>query len=182
MDGTTNGNTNGNIAQDVTPPSKSVSIYDDNKVDTSREPTIEVDPVQLQFELKQRLKHLNIQDNIMYLVLEKLIYKIDLNSPAVVKLFQFAHDSFITNSWLSPNGQHFIVQINNSTYYYLHKSYDKFKILPRFKNLEISEIIFPYWKGPDYIESSGEFFIITKDNSIYISNIKSHFGQENKKG
>lgn len=181
MNGAANGDNSNNDTENGSLSTNLMALYEDNKVDTSIEPSIEVDPVQLQFELKQRLKHLNIQDNIMYLVLEKLIYKIDLNSPAVVKLFQFAHDSFITNSWLSPNGQHFIVQINNSIYYYLHKSYDKFKILPRFKNLEISEIVFPHWKEDGYIESSGEFFIITKDNSIYISNIKSHFGQENKK-
>lgn len=151
---------------------------DDPLKQESQEPSFEIDPVQLQFEI-DGLKQLLVKNNIMFLVLDSLIYKIDLNNPALVKLFQFAADSLITNCWLSPNGHHFIVQINQSTYFYLYNEYDKFKVLPRLKGFMIRLIHFPnVQNGTD---STGEVLIVTQDNSIYIANIKSHPDQENKR-
>lgn len=150
----------------------------DDQLKETEEPKFDVDPVQLQFDI-DNLKQLLVKNNIMYLIMESLIYKIDLDNPAVVKLFQFAKDTTITNCWLSPNGQHFIVQVNDSTYFYLYNHYDKFKVLPRFKGFMIKLIHFPTYF--DLNESTGEMLIVTKDNSIYIANIKSHTNQDNKK-
>lgn len=141
-------------------------------------PRFEIDPVQLQFELHNKLKHLCVQANIMYIILDRQIFKINLENPAVVKRFQFASDATINNAWLSPNGQHLIVQVNGTNYFYLHEKYEKFKTLPRLKGLEIVSVVFHSDVGT---ESTGDFLLVTKDNAVHISHIKCHFGQDNKK-
>lgn len=156
--------------------------YDTHKPEilTSSEPQFEIESVQLQFALNNNLNDLKVQSNLMFITLDHLVFKIDLNNPSMVKLFEFPN-SLITNNWLSPNGRHFVVQINNTSYYYLHNSYEKFKVLPKFKNLNLKKIVFPsdLVTNGDSI-STGEILLITNDNSILISNIKPH-DQENKK-
>lgn len=148
------------------------------------EPTFDIDQVQLQFNIKSKLKRLCVQNNIMYLILDRLVFKINLNNPSEVKHYQLSNstDIVITDCWLSPNGCHFICQINNTMHYYLHDSYDKFKILPRFKNLLIKFITFPSSDNEDSI-STGDILVTTTDGTIYVSNIKSHDPKvnENKK-
>lgn len=151
-------------------------LTDDNVNERYNEqPKFDIEPVQLQFALNN-LCNLKVQNNIMFIILEKTVFKIDLDNPSIVKLFEFNTNILITNCWLSPNGQHFIVQINHSTYYYLHNSYDKFKILPKFKSLNIKAIVFP--NDEDLV--TNDFLIITNDDSILVGSIKSHV-EDNKK-
>ncbi|EGV63916.1 tethering complex subunit [Yamadazyma tenuis] len=170
----------------ITRETSQVISYDEAISDNNagaEEPSFEVDPVQLQFELDHKLRQLCVKSNIMFLVLDKSIFKIDLDNPAIVKRFQFASDAIMSNSWLSPDGQHFVVQVNGTSYFYLHNSYDKFKVLPRLKGLEIEDIVFPHKTSQSHFDnvSTGDFFIITKENIVLLANIKSHFGQDNKK-
>lgn len=149
---------------------------DENLIDRyDDKPKFDIEPVQLQFALNN-LCNLKVQSNVMFIILEKTVFKIDLNNPSIVKLFEFNTNILITNCWLSPNGQHFIVQINHSTYYYLHNSYDKFKILPKFKSLNIKTIVFP--NDEDLV--TNDFLIVTNDDSVLIGSIKSHV-EDNKK-
>ncbi|ODV65247.1 hypothetical protein HYPBUDRAFT_144371 [Hyphopichia burtonii NRRL Y-1933] len=152
------------------------------------QPNFEVEQVQLQFDLNNSLGQLKVQNNIMYLISNEFLYKIDLENPSEVKLVPlptpFSDSNQVTNSWVHPNGLHLIIQVNHKYYYYLHKSYSKFKIISRFKNLNIQFITFPYdLNASSYENTTGDFLIGSSDGTIYIALLKAHdpFTQENKR-
>ncbi|ODV77671.1 uncharacterized protein CANTADRAFT_8107 [Suhomyces tanzawaensis NRRL Y-17324] len=136
-------------------------------------PTFEIEQVQLQFGLNKSLRHLAVQSNKMFLVLDSVLYKIDLSNPSKVQKFQVptAPQGKVTNIWLHHNGKHLFIQVNHNSYYYLHESYNSFKILPKFKNLNIECIAFA--EAP-LNESTGDFLIGTTDSTIYIALVKPH--------
>ncbi|CAK7913104.1 vacuolar membrane protein Pep3p [[Candida] anglica] len=137
-------------------------------------PVVDVEPVQLQFDVNGSLQRLLVQNDIMYLILTSSVYRIDLSNPSEVRhveLVQQGGSSLrITNAWLHPNGAHLICQVNHTTYYYLNESYVRFKILPRFKGLKINCMAFP--DGDRAV--SGDFLSGTKDGAVYICSLKSH--------
>lgn len=148
------------IASSLLPPKQASEVQ-------TIHPTFDIEHVQLQFQLNHALKNLAVQNDKMYLILSKIIYKIDLKNPS--KVNEYTLPGKITNSWLHPNGKHLIVQVN-TTYFYLHDTYKNFKILPRLKNLEVNQISFI--SGD--IESTGDFLLSTSDGALYIALIKSH--------
>lgn len=130
-------------------------------------PTFTIEEVLLQFQLVH-LRKLCVEDDRMYLILDTVVYKIDLKNPSDVRQYKLP-DGRVTNSWLHPNGLHLIVQINNSSYYYLHDTYKSFKALPKFKNINIHHIAFTHGEL-----DSGNFLVATHDGAIYVALIKPH--------
>lgn len=154
------------------------------------DPIFDVEQVQLQFDLHRSLQQLLVQDNIMYLILTQSVYMIDLSNPSIVKHVELPQSSLssdtgakgvrIIGSWLHWNGCHLIVHTNSHQCFYLHASYQHFKILPRFKGYNIKYIAFQREsKGKDvttseYTANTGDFLFGTLDGSIYVSLLKSH--------
>ncbi len=122
----------------------------------NEQPTFELEQVQLQFNLGHSLQKLCVQNDKMYLVLGTLVYKIDLANPSQVKRYQLPSSTKVLGSWLHPNGLHLIIQLSDLACYYLHDSYSSFKLLSRFKNLNIKQIAFPTDATNSLKESTGQ--------------------------
>ncbi|KAK6462731.1 Pep3/Vps18/deep orange family-domain-containing protein [Scheffersomyces coipomensis] len=145
-------------------------------------PSFSIETVQLQFDLSHGLINLLVSNNIMFLILVNSVIRIDLDNPSEIKKYQVPTISnisnlSITNNWLHPNGSHLIIQVNHIHYFYLHSSYTQFKLLPRFKNLNIVVIAFPTTNNDNITDSAattGEFIIAVKECILYSALIKSH--------
>lgn len=148
---------------------------------SKEQPVFDIEQVQLQFSLNHSLHKLCVKNNIMYLLEDIYVYKISLENPSEVKqlLLPSGTDSKIIDSWLHPNGLHLVIRTSDSNYYYLHESYSNFKLLPRFKNMDIKFMVFP--NSQEYRESTGDFLIGTKDGSVYIGHIKHNNNGNDKK-
>lgn len=148
---------------------------------SKEQPVFDIEEVQLQFDLNHSLHKLSVKNNVMYLLEDNYVYKINLEYPSEVKqlLLPSGTDSKITDSWLHPNGLHLVIRTNNNNYYYLHESYNDFKLLPRLKGMDIKFVVFP--NSLEYKESTGDFLMGTKDGSVYIGNIKHHESGHDKK-
>lgn len=149
----------------------------------NEQPTFDIEQVQLQFNLGHSLQKLCVQNDKMYLVLGTLVYKIDLANPSQVKRYQLPSSTKVLGSWLHPNGLHLIIQLSDLACYYLHDSYSSFKLLSRFKNLNIKQIAFPTDATNSLKESTGDFLVGTVEGAIYLASIKSHIPsvQDNKR-
>ncbi|KAK6456340.1 Pep3/Vps18/deep orange family-domain-containing protein [Scheffersomyces xylosifermentans] len=166
------------------------SIQTESTVVDHDVPIFDIEPVQLQFNLDHSLTQLCVQNNIMFLVLGTFVFRIDLDNPSQVTKcplpkVQTSNSTGIarvTNSWLDPSGSHLIIQLNYINYYYLHKTYINFKLLPRFKNLNIEEIAFPI-DSSHAVDTTGDFLVGTKEGQIYLALLKYHepATQENKR-
>lgn len=148
----------------------------------NKDPTFDVEQVQLQFDLNKSLQQLLVQNNVMYLVLTQSIYKIDLSNPSIVKHVEVPRADGgsgvrIVSAWLHWNGHHFIIQTNHNQYFYLHDTYKQFKILPRLKGLHLKYIAFRKKhleeEESDY-ENTGDFIVGTKEGVLYVCLLKSH--------
>lgn len=144
-------------------------------------PGFSVEQVQLQFELHDSLKHLLVQNNVMFLISRKQVLRIDLDNPTEVRQFAVPANGSdvgeITLAWLLPNGIHLIAQLKGNHYFYLHSTYTKFKVVSRLKGIDVRRIGFP----PDVNdESTGNFLAGTGDGSVYVGYIKYH-DQDNKR-
>lgn len=138
-------------------------------------PNFEIEQVQLQFGLQNSLKRLRVQSNMMFLITDTTVFKISLDNPsdvASIAVPSVGDDTEVTNCWLHSNGLHLILQINHKSYYYLHDSYSKFKLISRFKNLNIEHIAFSNDKNN--IDSTGDFLVGTSDGTVYLSFLKAH--------
>lgn len=156
-------------------PTSSLTLTEDDLMGNDK-PSFDIEQVQLQFELKNGLKQLLVQNNKMCILLSNSIIRIDLENPAGVlktKLPTISNSSSseITNGWLHPNGLHLIVQINSTHYCYLHDTYKTLKPLTKFKNIPITQIVF---LNDDDQLTTGEFLIGTSDGQILLSSLKSH--------
>lgn len=141
-------------------------------------PLFSLEQVLLHIQLKDGLHHLHVENNRMFFILESSVYKIDLQNPTEVHHFTLPLGLSINKCWVHPNGDHMIVQCHGQTYYYLHNSYRNFKVLLKFKNINIKHIAFPNNLLSD---TTGEFLIATEDQ-IYVGLIKAHDPEnENKK-
>lgn len=155
------------------------STLADATLGDNEHPTFAVEQVQLGFELDNALIQLCVQNNIMFLILQTHVLRIDLDNPSTVGRYSVpsmssAVGSTITNAWLHPSGNHFIIQTNGVNYYYLNESYSKFKALPKFKNLNISQIAFPHDQSTASDKSTGDFLIGTNEGHIYLAQLKPH--------
>lgn len=157
-------------------------------------PSFDIEPVQLQFNINHKLSKLLVENDIMYLLLEDLtLYKIDLDNPSQVRKFQIptTANSKVTNIWLHPNGLHLIVQTTDLHYFYLNDLYSSFKPLPKFKGIQIRQIVFPRGDSdPSLISSGGQSSTIGptetilaagNDGAIYLGSIKPHDPSQDKK-
>lgn len=150
-------------------------------------PTFEIEQVQLQFSLQNSLKRLCVQSNMMFLITNSTLFKINLENPSNVQSIPVptvaGDNNEVTNCWLHPNGFHLIVQINYRSYFYLHESYSKFKLISRFKNLQIKFIAFPDDPTSSNFDTTGDFLVGTSDGTIYLSLLKVHdpINQESKR-
>ncbi|RCK55412.1 Vacuolar membrane protein PEP3 [Candida viswanathii] len=105
--------------------------------DNLPQPTFELEPVHLQFNLNNKFNKLLVSNNIMFILLPSLVYRIDLDNPSLVD--NYLLPGKLTNVWLNPNGKELIIQIENESYYQLHdKSFKQFK----FKHTNITTIAF----------------------------------------
>lgn len=144
------------------------------------QPQFHIEDVQLQFELQGGLKTLCVQNNKMCLVMDTSVYRIDLENPSKVSLVTLKATGIrITNAWLHPNGSHLIVRTNSAHYYYLHETYESFKLLTRFKGLNIMSIAFPLCC--DKYFSTGDFLLTDNEGEIYASSIEAHNQNQAKK-
>lgn len=148
-----------------------------DEADFNEKPIFSIEQVQLQFDLKNGLKHLLVQSNKMYILLSTSIIKIDLENPSVISKITVPPSTEITNAWLNPSGMHLIVQTNNSQYHYLHNSYKSLKPLAKLKNLNVDQILF--FDSSDTL-STNEFLLSTNDGQLLLSSIKSH-NSDNKR-
>ncbi|KAK6197974.1 Pep3/Vps18/deep orange family-domain-containing protein [Scheffersomyces amazonensis] len=183
VNGSSNSNSNkrnadGALAQYLSSTSSSTTTTFENEYD---KPSFSIETVQLQFDLNHGLTNLLVSNNIMFLILINSIIRIDLDNPTQINRFQVPSISSvpsisITGSWLHPNGAHLIIQVNSIHYFYLHSSYEQFKLLPRFKNLKVVQICFPSQQDDDNIVGSttGEFLVAVKEGIIYSALIKYH--------
>lgn len=140
--------------------------------------------VQLQFDLKNQLTRLHVANNIMYILTSLLVYRIDLDNPSDVSRVPapaVSESTKITNSWVHPNGKYLMIQVNKTQYFVLHMSYRKFKVLPRFKGLDVRDIAFSGKSSDEY--TSGDFLCVTTDGSVYVALLKHHdpATQDNKR-
>lgn len=169
-------------ASEITNPDSTImSGLSDGAQFSEEQPVFDIEQVQLQFGLNHSLHKLCVKNNIMYLLEDNYVYKINLENPSEVKqlLLPSGTDSKITDSWLHPNGLHLVIRTSDSNYYYLHESYSTFKLLQRFKGIDIKFMVFP--SSQEYRESTGDFLIGTKDGSIYIGHIKHNNSANDKK-
>lgn len=139
--------------------------------------------VQLQFDLRNDLTKLHVANNMMHILTSTMVYRIDLENPSdVVRVTvpPVADKVRITNSWVHNNGRYLIVQVNKTQYFVLHLSYRKFKILPRFKGLDVQSMAFG--SALDN-QTTGDFLFATADGSVYVALLKHHdpVTQENKR-
>lgn len=165
---------NGDDMSDMATTDSTVISGISQNTQASEQPIFDIEQVHLQFGLNHSLHKLYVKNNIMHLIIEKYIYKINLENPSEVKQLPLpaGSDNNIVDSWLHPNGWHLIIKTKNNNYYYLHESYESFKVLPRFRNMDIQFIVFP--NSQEYKQSTGDFLISTKEGSVYIGNIKHH--------
>lgn len=148
---------------------------------TETQPTVDIDQVQLQFDLQGLLQQLCVQNNIMYLVLASQVFRIDLDRPTEVGSFLLPPgESPIVGAWLDPTGVYLLVQTLGKTTYHLHKLYTKFKPLPRFKGLGITVVAFPDSALQDHHTAGSEsiaetsFLVGSVDGHIYSAQLKVH--------
>ena len=139
--------------------------------------------VELQFDLRNDLTKLCVSNNKMYILTSSLVYRINLDNPSeVTSVFvpSIPDKVKITRSWLHPNGEYLIVQVNKTNYFILHLTYAKFKILPKFKGLDIQSIAFDTLPNE---HTTGDFLFVTADGSVYVALLKHHdpTTQENKR-
>lgn len=135
--------TNGHLTKSV--KSDSNSTYTSHSLDQQQalvcdnlpQPSFELEPVHLQFNLNKGFNRLLVSSNVMFIILSNLVYKIDLDNPSLVD--NYLLPGKLTNVWLNPNGKELIIQIENDSYYQLHnKSFKQLK----FKNINITAITF----------------------------------------
>lgn len=163
--------------------SESFKFEADSNLINSERLDFQFERVQLQFDLKNDMTKLHVENNIMYILTSSLVYRIDLENPSdVVRVTApaIADKVKITRSWVHPNGKFLIAQVNKTHYYVLHMSYRKFKVLPRFKGLSICSVAFGNTSDD---QTTGDFLAITVDGTVYVSLIKHHdpVSQENKR-
>lgn len=154
---------------------------------TETQPTVDIDQVQLQFDLQGLLQQLCVQNNIMYLVLASLVFRIDLERPTDVGSFLLPPgESPIVGAWLDPTGAYLLVQTLGKTTYHLHRLYSKFKPLPRFKGFGITAVAFP--ESPvDAVSSAASeptaeisFLVGSVDGHIYSAQLKVHASESKR--
>lgn len=136
-------NTNGRRSKSI--KSDSNSTYTSHSLDQQQalvcdnlpQPTIELEPVHLQFNLNNKFNKLLVSNNVMFILLSNLVYRIDLDNPSLVD--NYLLPGKLTNAWLNPNGKELIMQIDNDSYYQLYeKSFKQFK----FKHTNITSVAF----------------------------------------
>lgn len=155
----------------------------DSQLINSERLDFQFERVQLQFDLKNDMTRLHVENNIMYIMTTALVYRIDLENPsdvARVAVPAIADKVKITRSWVHPNGKYLIVQVNKTIYYNLHMSYRKFKVLPRFKGISICSMAFGD-TADDH--TTGDFLAVSTDGTVYACLLKHHdpATQENKR-
>ncbi|KAI5950671.1 PEP3 [Candida theae] len=136
-----------------------ISIYNN-----LQKPSFEVKPVQLQFDLLHALNKLLVANSQMYLFVGDVLYKIDLNNPSKLVKFTMPLKGGSFKAWVDPTAQHLIVRIDQQ-YFYLHKSYKSFKLLPKLKGMDVEALAFA---------SSSTIVMATTAGYIYLSAIKPH--------
>ncbi|EGW31308.1 uncharacterized protein SPAPADRAFT_140331 [Spathaspora passalidarum NRRL Y-27907] len=129
-----------------------------------KQPSFEIEPVQLQFELHYKLQQLLVCNNFMFLVLDGIVYKINLNNPTQVNTYR-VDTGKVTSAWLHPNGQHLIIQLDYVSYYYLYESYSQLKPLPKLKGIQFDRLVFA--KEEPVFVGSGE-------GQVYLGLLKPH--------
>lgn len=160
-----------------------VKFETDSKLISSERLDYRFERVQLQFDLRNDLTDLHVANNTMYILTSSLVYRIDLENPSDVvrvSIPAISDNAKVTRSWVHHNGKYLIIQVNKTQYFVLHASYRKFKVLPRFKGLEIRSIAF----GNSFGDlNTGDFLFVTSDGSVYVAQLKHHdpISQENKR-
>lgn len=146
----------------------------DSKQISSERLDFRFERVQLQFDLRNDLTQLHVANNIMYILTSSLIFRIDLENPSDVvrvSIPSISDNAKVTRSWVHHNGKYLIVQVNRTQYFVLHMSYRKFKVLPRFKGLDIRSMAFSNTSSD---LTTGDFLFVTSDGSVYVAQLKHH--------
>lgn len=146
----------------------------DSKLLSSERLDFRFERVQLQFDLRNDLTELHVANNIMYILTSSLVFRIDLQNPSdVVRVAipSISDKASVTRSWVHQNGKYLIIQVNRTQYFVLHMSYRKFKVLPRFKGLDIRSMAFN--NSPSDL-TTGDFLFVTSEGSIYVAQLKHH--------
>lgn len=150
------------------------------KIKESDTPKFELEKVQLQFGLASSLRRVLVENNIVYLILVSNVFKINLNSPSIVKEYQLGNNNGeILDSWVHPSGAHLILRASDGNYYYLHDTYKEFIPLARFKNIEVSGMTF--LRSSNSPGTTDPFFVYTTDGLIYLSIINVSDIDKNRK-
>ncbi|OBA22208.1 hypothetical protein METBIDRAFT_40315 [Metschnikowia bicuspidata var. bicuspidata NRRL YB-4993] len=136
-------------------------------------PQINLELVQLQFDISNEVRDLLVEKNMMFILTTSAVFRIDLSDPlSVTRVMlpgEVADNLILTNSWLHLNGEILIIQMNSCYHYLLHSSYNKFKPLPRFKGLKIEHVVFG-----NSTNSIGDLIIATKEGIVYVASVKCH--------
>ncbi|CAI5760545.1 unnamed protein product [Candida verbasci] len=124
--------------------------------DNLQQPIFKLEEVQLQFQLNNKLKKLLVFKNIMFIIMESICYRIDLDNPSQVNKLNLpiSNGNYI-NCWT--NGDIFILRIDLQ---YFQLIDFKFKPLPKFKGMDIIQILF------------NTCWIIATKDTIYIQDMK----------
>lgn len=140
------------------------------------EPQFRLEKVLLQFSNTFSIKQMHVNNNIMCIVTLGCIYRINLSNPSKVLRFSLTNGSSIAETWADETGTYLIARSTSDQYFHLHKSYEKFKILPKLNGFKIRTLKLLK------IESHNALFIaVTDSDTIHLGSLSCHEPLENKR-
>ncbi|ODQ77248.1 hypothetical protein BABINDRAFT_163747 [Babjeviella inositovora NRRL Y-12698] len=134
-------------------------------------PVFSLELVQLQFDLSN-LQFLRIASNILYLIANSHVYRINLEDPSriteIALTSVIALNGPVTNVFVSPSGCHVVLELT-SAHYYLNLHYDRPKLMARFKGVQTTCL---RWLTDDPFET--DLLVGTKIGQILHTKLVRH--------
>lgn len=142
----------------------------------AQEPQFRLEKVLLQFSNTFLIKQMHVNNNIMCIVTLDYIYRINLADPSKVLKFALANGLSIAETWADETGTYLIARSTSDQYFHLHKSYEKFKILPKLNGFKAKIIKFLMAKS-----HSVAFMAVSDSDTIHLGSLSCHEPLENKR-